>query len=255
MAKKHIPLVVGNWKMNPLRSTEIGTIVQGAKAAAKKYQETNVVIAPPLIYTTMVAKLLARSQVALGVQHVHPSPLGAFTGEVSAFMCPQFGVTYAIVGHSERRAGGETNAHVSAQVMAALKAKLIPIICVGERERDSQANFFAEIEAQIVTALTGVPRSQYRQLVIAYEPIWAIGTGATATAADVQEMRLFVNKVLTKISDRTAAGSVRVLYGGSVNADNARTLFTEGGVGGFLVGGASLKPAEFAKIIASTITN
>jgi triosephosphate isomerase len=166
-------------------------------------------------------------------------------------MLAAFGVATVIVGHSERRALGETDAQVGEKVAALIKAKLTPVVCIGERERDAQGNFFMLIEAQIKAALTGVPKARFKDVVIAYEPIWAIGTGKTATAEDVNEMRLFIQKILTKHFDRASAGKIRIIYGGSVSAANAADLFVGGGVDGFLVGGASLRPQEFAQIISS----
>lgn len=251
MTKHHTPLVIGNWKMNPVSVTEVKTIVMSLKTALKKNTEVNVVIVPPVLYLPEVKKLLGGSTIGLGAQNVHPAPSGAQTGEHSISMLAAFGVATVIVGHSERRALGETDAQVGEKVAALIKAKLTPVVCIGERERDAQGNFFMLIEAQIKAALTGVPKARFKDVVIAYEPIWAIGTGKTATAEDVNEMRLFIQKILTKHFDRASAGKIRIIYGGSVSAANAADLFVGGGVDGFLVGGASLRPQEFAQIISS----
>jgi triosephosphate isomerase len=177
---------------------------------------------------------------------------GAFTGETGIAMLQAHGISSVILGHSERRALGETDEMIARKVPALLKAKITPIICVGERERDAQGNFYLTIEAQITKALSLVKSAAFKDVVIAYEPIWAIGTGKTAHVEDVYEMQLFIEKILTKISNRAAARKVRIIYGGSVNAENAAVLFSQGGIAGFLVGGASLKPVEFTKIIAAT---
>lgn len=254
MAIHHTPLIIGNWKMNPPTASSAIALAKSAAAAGKKYTKVKVVIAPPLLYVEAIRKVLARSAVGLGVQHTHPGPVGAFTGEVSPALCAQYGVTYAIVGHSERRALGESDVQVAAQVAMILKHRMIPVICIGERERDAQANFYSFIEKQLTAALLGIPKSRYKDVVIAYEPIWAIGTGLTATPEDVQEMKLFIIKVLTKLADRSAAGSVTILYGGSVKGDTAASLYHQGTVHGFLVGGASLVATEFTTIISSTLT-
>jgi triosephosphate isomerase (TIM) len=253
MAIHKQPLVIGNWKMNPLTVSEAILLGKAIVQGVKKLSGVTVGITPPLLFTAEVSKLLKKSEVRLGVQHVHPGPVGAFTGEVSPAMCIPFGVTYALVGHSERRALGESDTQINAALLMLLKQKLTPVLCIGERERDAQANFYTHIETQISVALKSVPTSRYRDVVIAYEPIWAIGTGATATPADVQEMKLFIQKVLTKLGGRTAAAAVTILYGGSVTGDSATALYREGGVNGFLVGGASLKSVEFLKIIQSTL--
>jgi triosephosphate isomerase len=247
------PLVIANWKMNPASSTEAKMIFTGIKTAAKKFVSVQVVVAPPLLYITELKKLQGTSAITLGAQTMHEAPLGAQTGEVSAPMLVAAGISHVILGHSERRALGETDVMVAKKTIAALKAKLVPVVCVGERERDISGNFFAVIEAQIKAALTGVPTTRFKDVVIAYEPIWAIGTGKTASVEDVCEMQLFIHKVLTKLFDRAAANRVRIVYGGSVNAENAPALYRGAAISGFLVGGASLKPADFTKIIQATV--
>lgn len=237
--------------MNPVSLAEVKTIVTSLKAASKKVSEVQIVIAPPALYLMEVKKMLGTGGIGLGAQNVHPAPMGAETGEHSIPMLAGAGVATVIVGHSERRALGETDEMVGAKVAALIKSKLTPIICIGERDRDAQGNFFMLIEAQIKAALMNVPKARFKDIVIAYEPIWAIGTGKTATAEDVNEMRLFIQKILTKHFDRASAGKIRIIYGGSVSAQNATDLFTSGGVDGFLVGGASLRPQEFSHIIHS----
>lgn len=252
MAQKH-PLVIGNWKMNPQKESEAVVLAKAVATSAKKSAGVTVVIAPPTLFVSAVTKAVKKATLHLGVQQVHPGPVGAFTGMVSPAQCREFGVSYAIVGHSESRARGETDSMVNANVVMLLRQRMRPVICVGERVRDAQANFYAEIEAQITKALATVPVARYKEIVIAYEPIWAIGTGATATPADVLEMKLFIQKILTKIGGRSGASAVTILYGGSVNGDTAPQLYKESAVGGFLVGGASLKPLEFQKIISACI--
>jgi triosephosphate isomerase (TIM) len=254
MAIQKPPMIIGNWKMNPLTSEEATVLAKAVVAGLKKVTDVTVGITPPLLFTAEMAKLMKKSDVRLGVQHVHPGPIGAFTGDVSPAMCTPFGVSYALVGHSERRARGMTDADVNAALLMLLKQKMTPILCIGEKLRDSQAHFYSEIETQITLALASVPAARYKDVVIAYEPIWAIGTGATATPADVQEMKLFIQKVLTKLGGRAGAAAVTILYGGSVTADSAAVLYREGDVHGFLVGGASLKAPEFLNIIKNVLT-
>lgn len=249
MTKHHTPLVIGNWKMNPISLAETKQIITSLKTLLKKNQDVSVVVAPPVVYLREVKKILGKSALALGAQNVHASPMGAQTGEHSIPMLTEVGVGTVIVGHSERRALGETDAQIGEKVAALIKAKLTPVVCIGERERDAQGNFFLTIEAQIKAALANVAKARFKDVVIAYEPIWAIGTGATATAEDVNEMRLFIQKILTKQFDRASAAKIRIIYGGSVSATNAAELFSAGRINGFLVGGASVRPEEFAQII------
>lgn len=235
--------------MNPVTLQEAKTIFTGIKNNSKKFLETTVVIAPPTLYITELKKLTTKTSLALGAQNTHFDVKGAYTGEHSIPQLVEAGVSYVIIGHSERRQQGETDELIGRKVMATLKGKCTAVVCVGEKTRDTQGNFYSLIEQQIKAAVGEVQKSRLKDVVIAYEPIWAIGTGATATVADVMEMQLFIKKILTKLFDRTGARNVRVIYGGSVNADNAKELFISGGINGFLVGGASLKPVDFGKII------
>ncbi|MES2966491.1 MAG: triose-phosphate isomerase [Patescibacteria group bacterium] len=249
MSQLKRPLVIANWKMNPVTLQEAKTIFTGIKNNSKKFLETTVVIAPPTLYITELKKLTTKTSLALGAQNTHFDVKGAYTGEHSIPQLVEAGVSYVIIGHSERRQQGETDELIGRKVMATLKGKCTAVVCVGEKTRDTQGNFYSLIEQQIKAAVGEVQKSRLKDVVIAYEPIWAIGTGATATVADVMEMQLFIKKILTKLFDRTGARNVRVIYGGSVNADNAKELFISGGINGFLVGGASLKPVDFGKII------
>ncbi len=249
MSNAKRPLVIANWKMNPVTVQEAKTILSGIKTVSKKFTETNIVIAPPTLYITELQKLTAKTNLFIATQNTHFDVKGAYTGEHSIPQLVDAGVSYVIIGHSERRLMGESDELIGRKVIATLKGKLTAVVCVGEKNRDTQGNFYSLIEQQIKTAVGEVQKSRLKDVVIAYEPIWAIGTGATATVADVMEMQLFIKKILTKLFDRTAARNVRIIYGGSVNADNAKELFAGGGINGFLVGGASLKPADFGKII------
>ena len=251
--KQHQPLIIGNWKMNPTTAVEAKTIVTSVKSSIKKFAGATIVIAPPALFIREVKKALGSSAIALAGQTMHEAPVGAQTGEVSAGMLTAAGVTYVIIGHSERRTLGESDEQVNKKTVAALKSKLTAVVCIGEKDRDSQGNFFMHIEAQLVAIFKDVPTARFKDIVIAYEPIWAIGTGKTASVEDVLEMQLFIKKTLTKHFAKASAAKVRIIYGGSVNADNATSLYASGGISGFLVGGASLKPAEFIKIIAATL--
>lgn len=246
-----IPLIIGNWKLNPTTSAEAKALFLGVRKKLKKDEKVAVVVAPPFPFIPDLSRLAPASRLPLAAQDVFYEESGAHTGEVSATMLASFGVSHVIIGHSERRANGESDLVVSKKIQAALKRKLVPVVCVGERERDGQAKFYGFVEAQLRSLATGLTARQMAQVVIAYEPIWAIGTGKTATPEDVKEMQLFITTVLTKLYDRSTGKRVRIIYGGSVKPDNAQALHLGGGMEGFLVGGASLKADDFISIIHS----
>jgi len=244
-------LVIGNWKLNPGTTTEAKLLYSELRKQVPKNGTATVVIAPPFLFIPEIAKTI-QSKMVLGAQDMHYEERGAVTGEIGGGQLASFGVQYVLIGHSERRALGETDTQVNKKVHAALKRKLTPVVCIGERTRDSQGQFYQDITAQIKSLTTGLTPAQLQKVVIAYEPIWAIGTGLTATAENVKEMQLFIVSTLTKLFERKVAEKVRLIYGGSVKDSNARELYTQGGMSGFLVGGASLQAAEFAAIIKAT---
>lgn len=248
--KRSIPLVIGNWKLNPTNLTDAVTLAAGV-AKATKHEEPYVAVAPPFVYVTEVGKKVKKKPVALAAQDVCAQAVGPFTGEVSVPQLKDLGVTFVILGHSERRAMGETDEAVRAKTEAVLKHRLTPIVCIGERERDGQGNFYSFIEHQLHSLTAGLKPAELKRITIAYEPIWAIGTGNTATAGDVKEMQLFIETFLTKRFGRPAARAVRLLYGGSVKPHNAAELHADGGMNGFLVGGASLQAKDFQAIVAA----
>lgn len=246
------PLIVGNWKLNPNNLKAAVTLAQDVAKGAKG-KDAIVAIAPPFIYLSEVQKKISRGSVRLAAQDVAKEAMGAFTGEVSALQLRDLGTEYVIIGHSERRARGESDSEIAQKVLIALKNKLTPIVCIGEKERDSAGNFYSFVEKQIRSLTSGLKAADAKKVVIAYEPIWAIGTGATATKEDVKEMQLFIFSVLAKAYDRAVAKKVTLLYGGSVKPANAKELHAEGGMDGFLVGGASLKGKDFTEIIKAII--
>jgi triosephosphate isomerase len=247
--KKTTALVVGNWKLNPVTLKDASALASAVVKNNKKVEKPLVAIAPSAPYLSEVGKKISKSTIALAAQDVSYENIGAHTGDVSILQLKDLGVEYVIVGHSERRAKGETNEDVEKKVLITLKNRLTPVVCVGERERDDHGNFFSFVEGQLRSLAKSLPAAQMKKVVIAYEPIWAIGTGNTATVDDVKEMQLFIESVLTKVYDRSTARAVRLLYGGSVKPDNAQVLHNQGGMNGFLVGGASLKAGDFGAII------
>lgn len=251
--KKSIPLIVGNWKLNPVKLADATALAQAIVRKNKKSTTPYVAVAPPFPYLVEVGKKISKSPVTLSAQDVYIKDIGAHTGEVSALQLKDLGVSFVIIGHSERRAMGETDELVREKVRIVLKHKLTPIVCIGESERDEQGNFFNFVEKQIRSLGSVLSVAEIKKVVIAYEPIWAIGTGKTATADNVKEMQLFIESILTKLYDRTTAKGIRLLYGGSVKPTNAMELHKEGGMNGFLVGGASLNAEDFDSIIKAVI--
>ena len=244
------PLVAGNWKMHGSRA-ENASLVSGLLDLLQPGKRAEILLCPPFPYLMETHRLLKDSGVALGAQSVCAESQGAFTGEVSAAMLKDVGCGYVLVGHSERRQlFGESDALVARKFMAAQGQGLVPVLCVGEtleeRENDQTSSVVSrQIEA--VMAVTGV--QSLARAVIAYEPIWAIGTGRTASPEQAQEVHAMIRSKVAEL-DGTIGGSVRILYGGSVKASNAQELFAMPDIDGGLVGGASLKADEFARICA-----
>jgi len=251
--KKSNPLIVGNWKLNPVTQVDAVALATEVVKKMKKVEGVHVAIAPPYPYLIPVEKKTANSLVGLSAQDVSTVNMGASTGEVSILQLKDIGCEFVILGHSERRAMGEKDDSIRAKTELVLKHRLTPIVCVGEKKRDEKGDYLAFVEAQLTSLATDLTALQIKKVVIAYEPIWAIGTGKTATVDDVKEMQIFIESVLAKLYDRKTANSVRLLYGGSVKPHNSATLQAGGGMNGFLVGGASLKAEDFTEIITQSI--
>jgi triosephosphate isomerase len=256
MKKGIFPLIVGNWKMNPQTITLGVTLALELKKKLQHSTGVEVVIAPPFTHIESVRKARSGSDVyALGAQNAHPAKLGPHTGEISIPMLQEFGVSYIILGHSERRALGEKDLFINEKLLATIKSGLTGIVCVGETKRDHNGHYLNQVEGQVRGALANVSKAKLGQVVISYEPVWAIGTGKNATADDIHEMKLFIEKILSDIYGRNLAQKVRIIYGGSVTSKNARELHDFGMMDGFLVGGASLVTEEFVEIIKSVRTS
>ena len=244
------PLVAGNWKMHGFRASldEVAAVRRAVEAGAAGPAE--VLVCPPATLIVSAAALLAGGPVSLGAQNCHPGVTGAYTGDISAAMLADAGATYVIVGHSERRGGyGESDAMARAKAEAANKAGLTAIVCVGETKVEREAEGALEVVCRQLQS--SLPREKGGDLlVVAYEPVWAIGTGLTPTARDVAEMHAAARDVLVELYGRAAA-RIRILYGGSVKPSNARELLGLPNVDGALVGGASLKSADFIGIAAA----
>jgi triosephosphate isomerase (TIM) len=245
------PLVAGNWKMYGLRA-ENATLVRGLIEQLRPEMSAEVLICPPFPYLLETARLLKDSDIALGGQSVCAEAVGAFTGEVSAAMLKDVGCRYVLVGHSERRQiYGESDALVARKFVAAQSTRLVPVLCVGETLEEREGNqTLAVVSRQIDAVLAVAGVGALGAAAIAYEPVWAIGTGRTASPEQAQEVHAMIRAKVAAL-DATIGGSVRVLYGGSVKASNARELFAMPDIDGGLVGGASLKADEFAQICAA----
>ena len=243
------PLIAGNWKMNLDRDGSVA-LAQGI-AESPHGEGAEVLICPPYVYLDAVVQATNGSSVSVGAQDVYFEGNGAFTGEISTSMLADLGCKYVILGHSERRnVIGETDELINRKVHAVLAAGLIPVVCVGELLEQREAGQTAEVvRAQFEGSLAGVSEEQMRSIVIAYEPVWAIGTGKTATPEQAQEVHADLRKLLEEHYNTGLAESVRILYGGSVKPANAKELMTQPDIDGALVGGASLKADSFGAII------
>ncbi len=247
MSKKK--LIAGNWKMNgSLAANE--ALLRELRAGIGQ-PACEVVVCPPGIYLAQLQGLLAGSPIALGVQNVSTHENGAYTGDVSAEMLKDFDVRYAIVGHSERRQHqAENDVHVAMKAKRALAAGITPIVCVGETQRERDAGLTEFIVKQQLSAVIHLVGHCTSEIVVAYEPVWAIGTGQTATPAQAQAVHAVLRAQIRAATEH--ADRVRILYGGSMNAANAAELLAQPDIDGGLIGGASLKAADFLKIVAAT---
>ncbi len=249
-------IIIGNWKMNPLSFKEAEMLFSNVAKAVSFVKKTEIVICPPFLYLPSFASALAgkgklKKKISLGAQNAFWMNAGAFTGEVSPNMLYELGVRYVILGHSERRALGETNALVNKKVKASLNASLIPILCVGEGARDESHSYFNLVKVQLGECLNGISKNLISKIIIAYEPIWAISSTVNrhdATSIDSREMAIFIRKIL---SDKFGpdAGRMRIIYGGSVNEKDAPEFLKNGGVDGLLAGRASLDAKKFIEIV------
>ena len=243
-------IIAGNWKMNMLAS-QVKPFAEELKSIVPRAKWCEVAICAPFVMLPAALRAFKDSRVAVGAENLNENEKGAYTGEVSAAMLADLGVKYVITGHSERRQYyGETDSLVNKKVHAALEAGLNPIVCVGESLEQREMGVTLElITLQVKSALAGVSPEKMRRIVIAYEPIWAIGTGKTATAEQAGEVCTAIRAVIRSMFGARVARATTIQYGGSMNAKNAAELLAQPDVDGGLIGGASLKPADFAAII------
>ena len=248
------PIVAGNWKMNKTVA-EAEALVAGVKQELAECRQVDVVFCPPFTALKTVADAVTGTHLDLGAQNMHWEKSGAYTGEISAEMLRELYCHYVILGHSERRAYfNETDEIVNKKTKAALAANLHPIVCVGETLEQREAGKMQEVvETQVRGSLADLSDKEMLEVVVAYEPVWAIGTGKTATPEQAQEVHALIRKVLADMFDDTIAQSVRIQYGGSVKPDNAKTLFSQPDIDGGLIGGAALDARSFVEIVKSAM--
>lgn len=254
MKKFRKKIVAGNWKMNKTVA-EGEDLARGISLELAECREVDVILCPPFISLPAVGEIIADTVIKLGAQNMHWESDGAYTGEISAGMLRALYCHYVILGHSERRAYfHESNEVVNSKVKAAIAANLVPIVCVGETLEEREAgDMHAVVRAQLEQSLAGILNDALRQIVVAYEPVWAIGTGRTATPEQAQDMHEHVRKVLASMAGEEVAQSMRIQYGGSVKPVNAAELFSQPDIDGGLIGGASLEARSFVEIVRAAI--
>ena len=242
-------VIAGNWKMNKT-PTETKAFMTEFKTIMPRGRWCDVALCVPAVCIPAAVRTMRETRIGIGAENCNANASGAYTGEIAANMLLDAGCKYVILGHSERRAMGETNADVNAKVLAALDNGLIPIMCVGESLEQREAGITEEwITMQIKTGLASIGEDKIRKMIIAYEPIWAIGTGKTATPEQAEEVCEHIRAVIRKLYGAKVARAISILYGGSMNEKNAYDLLAQPDIDGGLIGGASLKPADFVEII------
>ena len=247
------PFIAGNWKMNMDRASSV-ELAAGLAKEMQAVDGVDVAVCPPSVYIDAVVAATADSKVAVGAQNMYHEPKGAFTGELSGAMLLDIGCKYVILGHSERRhVLGETDTDINKKVVAALEAGVLPILCVGELLSEREAEKTKEVVTeQMNGSLAGITAEQMLKVTIAYEPVWAIGTGKVATPEQAEEVHADIRALMTEKYGKATAEAVRIQYGGSVKADNAGDLLSRPNIDGALVGGASLDVASFMGIITNS---
>lgn len=239
-------LIVGNWKMNPTSATEARRIFNAIKARTRTLSSIITVICPPFVFAGIIKP---SSKIEVGTQDIYFEERGSYTGEVSVPMITSLGLSYVIIGHSERRKMGETDEVVARKAKTALDGGLKTIVCVGENTRDPQGDYLEFLKNQIKNSLIKVQKKDVADLIIAYEPVWAIGATEAMTPRDIHETSIYIKKIIADMFNAEEAFKVPILYGGAVNFRNARDIITLGEVDGLLIGRESLNPPGFIEIL------
>ncbi len=243
-------LLVANWKMNPASFKEAKALLDATRKAGDKAKQVSLVIAPPSIYLRQLRLLYKGKRIAFGAQSANAELGGAFTGDISLTQVRDAKASYILVGHAERRAAGETNADTKKKVAAALALNLTPVLCVGETTRGNSGDHFGVVAEQIKAGLDGVQKPMIKKVLIAYEPVWAIGASRPMSSRDMHEMAIFIRKTIVGMHGDVGM-QMRILYGGSIDETNAAEMCTEGEVEGLLVGRASAEPRKITALIAA----
>lgn len=243
-----VPLIVANWKCNPLSLKEAEELVLRIEEGIKGFDSAEVVICPPSVF---ISSLIKKSDIPFGAQNCYSEDKGAFTGEISVSMLEDIGAKYVILGHSERRKiFKETNEDINLKLLKVLGSSVAPILCIGEnREEREQGKTFDVLAEQLQKCFLGVTKENAEKIVLAYEPVWAIGTGQSAQVSDIGEVRVFIRQFLSDKFGKDSCERMRILYGGSVDSNNVHSFVFEARMNGVLVGGASLKAEEFLRLI------
>lgn len=242
-------LIIANWKMNPASEKEAEKLLIGTSKKAKTLKGVDLIICPPFPYLFLFKKNKI-TKISLGAQNVHKELEGSYTGEVSVKMLSSLGVKNVILGHGERRKLGENDEFINQKVLTLIKNKVNPIFCIGESSRDGDGNFLSFLEDQIKKGLNGVAKTQLKNIVIAYEPLWAIGKNAQreATREEFVEVKIFIKKVISDLYDSKSAHGIKIIYGGSISSNNAKS-FLDAGADGLLVGRDSINIKKFEALL------
>lgn len=243
-------LVIANWKMNPRTFAEAKNLFEATRKAADKAREVTIVVAPPIVFLRELRAGYRGKRILFGVQNGHTDTDGAYTGETSFIQASDTGATWAIIGHAERRAMGESDEDVRKKIASALTLKMTPVLCIGEKTRDASGEHFDFVKKQLKVALADVPATKLGKVIIAYEPVWAIGTDTMMSPHDMHEMTIFIRKILFEIYGKPGMKAV-ILYGGSIDETNAPTMLREGDVQGLLVGRASADARRFTLLLTA----
>jgi triosephosphate isomerase len=242
-------LIIANWKMNPASEKEAGKLLIDISKKAKTLKNISLIVCPPFPFLFLFKKNKI-TKIALGAQNAHKELEGSYTGEVSVKMLSDFGVKNIILGHGERRKLGENDEFINQKVLTLIKNKVNPILCIGESERDGDGNYLSFLEDQIKGGLNGVPKAQLKNIIIAYEPLWAIGKDAKreATPEEFVEVKIFIKKIISDLYDTKSVHGIKIIYGGSINSNNAKS-FLGAGADGLLVGRDSINFKKFEALL------
>jgi triosephosphate isomerase (TIM) len=242
-------IIIGNWKMNPETSAGAKKLATDIRRKISNVKKSLIVLCPPAIFLNEVVGKGPSTKLKFGLQNLHYEKTGPYTGEISPSMAKSLKIEYCIVGHSERRAMGETNEMICRKVSGLLRTGIIPVLCVGEMEVDEHANHLNFIRDQLIRNLVGVSPQEIEKIVIAYEPVYAVGAARPISSHEIHQRNIFIKKVLTEKFGKQKAFDVPILYGGAVNVDNAKEIVRDGAVDGLLIGRDSLNAANFVEII------